>query len=158
MKQGKQGTQGGRRKQRAPKGRQGGQAAPQAAQAPQAPQAAPGAQAAPWAAQVPQAAQQVVTPTHERAGLRLLARAIHGGWDLAPELLRDLPRVATHVVATARNDRERLRAIEVLVAMQRDNLAALQVADKVERLDGGQPTELVQLAPITLVAGGGAGG
>lgn len=95
---------------------------------------------------------------HDRAGLQLVRRAIHGGWQIPEELMNQLPRVVTGVIANARNDRERLRAVEVLVAMQRDNLAALVAADRIERLDDGGPTERIELAPITLRAGGGGGG
>lgn len=99
--------------------------------------------------------RNLVERTHERAGLRLVRRAIHGRWAVPDELLESLPRVVTGMVANAKTDRERLRAVEVLVAMQRDNMAALQAADKIERLDDGNPTEVIQLAPITLRVGGG---
>ena len=101
------------------------------------------------------ARRNLLEPTHERAGLRLIQRAINGGWQIPEELMSQLPRVVTGMVANARNDRERLRAVEVLVSMQRDNTAALVAADKVERLDDGSPTEVIELAPITLRAGGG---
>lgn len=97
----------------------------------------------------------LIEKRHERAGLRLVRRAIHGRWAVPDELLASLPRVVTGMVANARTDRERLRAVEVLVAMQRDNMAALQAADKIERLDDGSPTEVIQLAPITLRSYGG---
>lgn len=102
--------------------------------------------------------QRLIEGRHDRAGLRLIKRAIYGRWDIPEELLDQLPRVVTGLVANARTDRERLRAVEVLVAMQRDNMAALQAADKVERLDEGSPTEVLELAPITLRVGGGSGG
>jgi len=96
----------------------------------------------------------IVEEKHERAGLRLIRRAIEGRWQVPDELLSSLPRVVVGMVANARTDRERLRAVEILVAMSRDNLAALQAADRLERLDEGQPTDNIQLNPITLRVGG----
>jgi hypothetical protein len=99
-----------------------------------------------------------IEATHERAGLRLVSRAIRNRWNIPAELMDKLPSVVVGMVAKAKTDRERLRAVEVLVAMERDNMAALAAADRVERLDGGKPTELVELLPITLRVGGGSGG
>ena len=96
----------------------------------------------------------IVEDRHERAGLRLIRRAIEGRWQVPDELLASLPRVVVGMVANSRTDRERLRAVEILVAMNRDNLASLQTADRLERLDEGQPTDNIQLAPITLRVGG----
>lgn len=101
--------------------------------------------------------QRILERKHDRAGLRLIKRAILGRWQIPDDLLEQLPRVVTGVVANARTDRERLRAVELIVAMQRDNMAALQMADRLERLDGGSPTELIELAPITLRVGGSGG-
>lgn len=102
--------------------------------------------------------RKLIEPKHERAGLRLLRRAIHGRWDIPEQLLDQLPRLVTQIAASSQNDREKLRAVEVLVSMNRDNINALALADKVERLEEGTPTEVVQLAPIQLRPGGvGAG-
>mgnify|MGYP007046849936 CR=1 FL=1 len=98
----------------------------------------------------------IIERKHDRAGLRLIKRAIHNRWEIPETLMAQLPKVVTALVASARTDRERLRAVEVLVAMQRDNLAALAMADKIERLDSGTPTERIELAPITLRVGGSA--
>ncbi len=98
----------------------------------------------------------IIEARHDRAGLRLIKRAIHNRWQIPEDLMSQLPRVVTGLVANARTDRERLRAVEVLVAMQRDNMAALQMADRIERLESGRPTEQIELAPITLRVGGGA--
>lgn len=99
----------------------------------------------------------IVDAGHERAGLRLVNRAIRSGWAIPEDLMEQLPKVIVGIVAKAKTDRERLRAAEVLVAMERDNMAALAAADRIERLDGGKPTELVELLPITLRVGGGSG-
>jgi len=102
-------------------------------------------------------AKRIIEKKHERAGARLIRRAIEGRWNIPDELMDQLPRVVTGLIANARSDRERLRAVEILVAMQRDNLSALQAADRIERLDEGKPTDSIQLLPITLKVGGSSG-
>ena len=81
---------------------------------------------------------------HERAGLRLIRRAIHGRWQIPDLLLEQLPKHVISLLVNARNEREKLRAAEVLVAMNRDNIAALVHADKIERLDSGKATDRVE--------------
>jgi hypothetical protein len=81
---------------------------------------------------------------HERAGLRLIRRAIHGRWEIPAVLLDQLPKQVVSVMVSARTDRDKLRAAEVLVAMNRDNLSALSIADKVERLERGEATERIE--------------
>ena len=92
----------------------------------------------------------IIDPRHQRAGLRLVQRAIYNGWKIPDQIMEQMPKVVVQMVLNAKNDREKLRAIEVLVAMQRDNLAALQAADKIERLESGGATERIELGPISL--------
>jgi hypothetical protein len=92
----------------------------------------------------------VIEPGHTRADLRRLRQALAGGWDIPAELREQLPRVVVGMIRDARNDRDRLRAIEVLVAMQRDNVQAVALADRIERLDSGEATERVELLPIRI--------
>lgn len=99
----------------------------------------------------------LVEPRHERAGLQLIARAVRGGWQVPPHVLATVPQMVAAIAEGSESERERLRAAEVLIAMERANLDALQVADKCERLDGGAATERLELAPITLRPGGGGG-
>lgn len=82
---------------------------------------------------------------HERAGLRLIRRAIHGRWDIPDVLLEQLPKHVTSLLVNARTDREKLRAAEVIVSMNRDNMNALVQADRIERLDSGQATDRVAI-------------
>ncbi len=81
---------------------------------------------------------------HERASLRLIRQAIANGWDIPEVMAQQLPRQVIALLVNARNDREKLRAAEVLVAMRRDNLAALAAADKIQRLDAGGATERIE--------------
>ena len=95
---------------------------------------------------------------NDRAGLVLVMRALREGWDIPRDVLSELPAVVVEMARTANSSRDRLRAIETLLAMQRANHDALVAADRCERLDGGMATERVELGPMTLRPGGGAGG
>tara|TARA_R100000458_G_C8274885_1_gene249865 strand:+ start:686 stop:1036 length:351 start_codon:yes stop_codon:yes gene_type:complete len=84
-----------------------------------------------------------------RESLRMIKQAVTNGWDIPAEWKGALPGLCmTIAMDELRGDRERLRAVEILRAMQRDNLDAAQVLDKVERLDVGQATERIELGPI----------
>ena len=97
------------------------------------------------------------SPRHVRAGLLLIERAIRGGWSIPPHVMKTLPAIVTAVAESSESERERLRAVEVLLAMDRANTDALQAADRCERLDGGAATDRVELLPISLRPGGAGG-
>ena len=97
------------------------------------------------------------SPRHVRAGLLLIERAIRGGWSIPPHVMKTLPSIVTAVAESSESERERLRAVEVLLAMDRANTDALQAADRCERLDGGAATDRVELLPISLRPGGTGG-
>lgn len=82
-------------------------------------------------------------PHHSRAGMILVQQAIKGGWKIPEILFAQLPLQVTNLLVSARNDRERLRAAEVLLAMNRDNTQTLAIADKMQRLDMGQATDRI---------------
>ncbi len=84
-----------------------------------------------------------------RSSLAMIRQAVTNNWEIPNEWKAVLPKICLKMVADeSRGDRERLRAIEILRAMNRDNLEAAQVLDKVERLDQGQATERIELGPI----------
>jgi len=84
-----------------------------------------------------------------RESLVMLKQAVANGWEIPGEWKGALPKLCMKIALDeSRGDRERLRAMEILRAMNRDNLDAAQVLDKVERLDGGEATERIELAPI----------
>tara|TARA_R100000388_G_scaffold82097_1_gene60806 strand:+ start:318 stop:686 length:369 start_codon:yes stop_codon:yes gene_type:complete len=94
--------------------------------------------------------QGAPTDAHVRESLRLIHSAVKNQWDIPSEWKNALPRLCLKIALDEnKGDRERLRATEILRAMSRDNLDALQVLDKIERLDGGEATERIELAPIT---------
>jgi len=113
------------------------------------------AKEAPAAAEDSTPLPSVISHMHDRAGLVLIQRALREGWQIPSHLMATLPTVVEQMIANARSDRDRLRAVETLLAMQRANMDALVHADRCERLDGGGATERVELAPITLRSGGG---
>lgn len=70
--------------------------------------------------------------------------AIRKGWDIKPEWMDKLPEVAARIAADpGKNDRERLRALEVLNTMRGANISGLVDLIKTRRLVGGQSTENV---------------
>ena len=88
--------------------------------------------------------------SQSRESLRLLHRAIKDQWQIPSEWKDALPNLCLQIAMDEnKGDRERLRATEILRSMSRDNLDALQILDKIERLDGGEATERIELAPIT---------
>ena len=85
-----------------------------------------------------------------RQSLAMIKSAVINGWDIPDKWKQALPSMCLKMALDdSKGDRERLRAIEILRAMQRDNLDAAQALDKVERLDQGQATERVELGQIT---------
>lgn len=77
----------------------------------------------------------------ERSGLRLLQRAIANDWAIPAEMLKEAPQIATDIARNSDSDRDRLRAVEVLARMARDNIEAKVALDRVERLEAGETTE-----------------
>jgi len=68
---------------------------------------------------------------HRRAEMRLVGRAIRGGWDIPEEILRAMPAEVIRIAIEKKADgtyrypiRERLRAIDLVRSMLRDNREA----------------------------------
>jgi hypothetical protein len=91
-----------------------------------------------------------VDPRHHRETLNLLKRAVRNRWPIPDSMREAAPRIASQIALAGKTDRERLRAIELLAALDRDNIAALATLDKVERLEGGEATERIELLPIRI--------
>ena len=87
---------------------------------------------------------------HDRETMRMLRQAVRNRWPIPPTMREAAPKIASRIAVEGATDRERLRAIEVLTAMDRDNINALAMLDKVERLDGGEATERIELAPVRI--------
>jgi hypothetical protein len=87
---------------------------------------------------------------HDRQTMRMLAQAVRNRWPIPQAMREAAPKIASRIAVEGATDREKLRAIEVLAAMDRDNINALAMLDKIERLDGGEATERIELAPIRI--------
>jgi uncharacterized protein (UPF0147 family) len=84
---------------------------------------------------------------HEREHLRMLRRAIVEGWEIPDHIKSRAPEVVASILENG-NDRERLRAAEVLAAMKRDNVNNLIALDKIERLEDGTATDRIEFKPM----------
>ena len=84
-----------------------------------------------------------------RQSLQMLQQALGNNWDIPEEWKQALPKFCMSIVLDkSKGDRERLRASEILRAMSRDNVEALTALDRIERLDGGEATDRIELGPI----------
>lgn len=80
---------------------------------------------------------------HKRETLQIIRRAVTNGWNIPEAYYEALPKVAAQI-ATNGTDRDKLRAVEVLRAMNKDNLDAAMALEKLERDDNVQEkTEIV---------------
>ena len=75
--------------------------------------------------------------------MRLVALAARRGWAVPDAVMENAPKWAVELAASG-SPRDRLRAMEALVAMRRANLDEAVALDKLERLEGGAPTEIVR--------------
>ena len=84
-----------------------------------------------------------------RETLMLLSSAIRNGWQIPEAAMRSAPIVVANMLSNG-TTREKLRAAEVLIRMRDSNINALATGDKIERLEGGTPTEIFTLGKIEL--------
>lgn len=84
-----------------------------------------------------------------RDDLNVIKRAVGNGWKIPEQLREALPAMCAKIaIDESKGDRERLRAVEILRSMTRDNVDAAQVVDKIDRLDSGEATDRIELGPI----------
>jgi len=86
---------------------------------------------------------------HDRETMRMLITAVRNRWDIPEGMKNAVGKIAARIALEGRTDRERLRAVELLAALDRDNIDALIACIKTQRLDSGQATERIELKPIT---------
>lgn len=89
-------------------------------------------------------------PKRDRETLRMLTAAVRNRWPIPEAMRSELPELAARIALNGPSDRDRLRALELLAALDRDNIAALVALDRVERLEGGEATERIDLAPVRI--------
>lgn len=81
---------------------------------------------------------------HDREDLRLVEMAVRKGWAIPDEWAEKLPQVAARIALDpGKPDRDRLRALELLGTLKRDNIGGLIDLIKTRRLIGGESTENV---------------
>ena len=68
---------------------------------------------------VPTVAQ--IDPRTPGKDLRLIQQALHNGWEIRPEALKRIPDEMIRLVITSEDDRARVNAAKVLVAMMAQN-------------------------------------
>lgn len=86
---------------------------------------------------------------HDRETLMLMRRAIAEGWQIPADVMASAPKYARDIMING-DAREKLRAIQALNQMRDSNIQAIQALDKIERLEGGAPTEIFTLGKIEL--------
>lgn len=74
----------------------------------------------------------------------MIERAVRKGWKIPEDWTDKLPEVAARIAADpGKHDRDRLRALELIATLLRDNVSAAVALDKINRLDQGKATENV---------------
>lgn len=89
-----------------------------------------------------------VDQRHVRETMALIRKAVKNQWNISERVKLETLRTVARIVEEGKTEREQLRASEIIAAMHRDDLAALSILDKLERLDTGQATERVEFGPM----------
>ena len=85
-------------------------------------------------------------PHHRRASMRVLQQAVERGWKMPEGVFESVPATVQRILDDPdASSRDRLRAADLLRSIQRDRVEAAEKLDKVERLDAGEATDIVQL-------------
>jgi len=79
------------------------------------------------------------------AALTILKRAVYNGWEIHPEIIESIPKLAALIIANGESDRDKLRAMEVLQRLVRDRWEAAIELDRIQRLERGEATERVEI-------------
>lgn len=93
--------------------------------------------------------QSLSAPRRNRRALNLLRRAVNEGWPISDEIRHDAPGMLESIARTEEDPRARIKAIEVLRAMAKDNVDAAVALDRVERLEAGEATENIAFPRMT---------
>lgn len=79
-----------------------------------------------------------------RSGLRLLQRAVNNNWEIPDYVVSGIPKLLAQLLANPKaHMRDRLRLIEVIATLARDNINLAVSLDRVERLEAGKATDHV---------------
>ena len=86
----------------------------------------------------------ILDPHHRRESFKIIHRAATQGWKIPQEWMDTLPQVAAQIAADqGAPRRDRIRAMQLLRTMDKDKTEAAQALEHIERLDRGDPTEIV---------------
>ena len=85
------------------------------------------------------------TTAARRQTMALVRTACLERWPVTAAMKAKAVEQVCEIAAKAEGDRERLRANEIITAMDRANIEALVALDKLERLDAGENTENITL-------------
>ena len=70
-----------------------------------------------------------------RADLRIIQRAVENGWEVPPEWMQQLPKIAAQIAGNSKDERNRLRALEVLKGLAKDRFDAALALNDIYRHD-----------------------
>lgn len=84
-------------------------------------------------------------PHRSRGAFAMLAAAIKNQWPIPEAAIEAAPKVAARMLLEGTTDRVKISAIKLLLAMQKNNIEALETLHKIERLESGQSTENVRV-------------
>jgi hypothetical protein len=94
------------------------------------------------------------TRRKSRETLKMLETMATKGWSVPSQWKEQLPKILAQIAADPeQDDRNRLRALGVLRAMEADNANLLIELYKLQRLDGGETTDVVELRPMNIPGG-----
>ena len=86
---------------------------------------------------------------HARQGLQMITTAVINGWDIPTMIMREAPKYCAQILVNGDN-REKLRAMELINRMRDSNINAIVAMDRISRLDDGKPTEIYTLGKIEI--------
>ena len=79
------------------------------------------------------------------SAIMILKKAVYQGWEVHPEIIESIPKLAALIIANGESDRDKLRAMEVLQRLVRDRWEAAIELDRIMRLERGDATERVEI-------------
>lgn len=90
----------------------------------------------------------LIDPKRVRSSLRTIQQAVEQGWNIPAHVMEAIPRIVSEILFDeSASTRDRLRAAEVIASLVQSRVNAAVVLDKIERLDGGEPTERFVVPP-----------
>lgn len=88
-------------------------------------------------------------PHHARQAMRLLMMALSRGWKIPPELMRTVPDEARRIVEDRTYPESyRLRAMELLARLERDNFDRVAKAAELERSEEARAPSVIQVVYV----------